>query len=150
MATPQLQADFKEFLKLLNSKQVEYLLIGGYAVGYHGYPRATADIDIWIAVNPVNANRVAGVIREFFGSEVEGATPDLFLQENKIARMGVPPFRIEILTSISGVNFDECYAERVAGKIDGVDVNVISLKHLKANKKASGRLKDLSDLEHLE
>ena len=150
MATPQLQADFKEFLKLLNSKQVEYLLIGGYAVGYYGYPRATADIDIWIAVNPANANRVAGVIREFFGSEVEGATPELFLQENQIARMGVPPFRIEILTTISGVGFDECYAERVAGKIDGVDVNVISLKHLKANKRASGRLKDLNDLEHLE
>ena len=149
MATPQLQADFKEFLKLLNSKRVEYLLIGGYAVGYYGYPRATADIDIWIAVNPTNANRVAGVVREFFGSEVEGATPELFLQENKIARMGVPPFRIEILTTISGVGFDECYAERVTGKIDGVDVNVISLKHLKANKKASGRLKDLNDLEHL-
>ena len=150
MATPQLQADFKEFLKLLNSKQVEYLLIGGYAVGYYGYPRATADIDIWIAVNAANANRVAGVIREFFGSEVEGATPELFLQENRIARMGVPPFRIEILTTISGVGFDECYAERVADKIDGVDVNVISLKHLKANKRASGRLKDLNDLEHLE
>ena len=150
MATPQLQADFKEFLKLLNSKQVEYLLIGGYAVGYYGYPRATADIDIWIAVNAANANRVAGVIREFFGSEVEGATPELFLQENRIARMGVPPFRIEILTTISGVGFDECYEERVAGKIDGVDVNVISLKHRKANKRASGRLKDLNDLEHLE
>lgn len=150
MATPQLQADFKEFLKLLNSKQVEYLLIGGYAVGYYGYPRATADIDIWIAINPANANRVAGVIREFFGSEVEGATPELFLQENKIARMGVPPFRIEILTTISGVGFNECYAERVTGKIDGVEVSLISLKHLKANKKASGRLKDLNDLEHLE
>jgi predicted nucleotidyltransferase len=149
MATSQLPADFKEFLKLLNSRQVEYLLIGGYAVGYYGYPRATADIDIWIAVNPTNAHKVAAVIREFFDSEVEGATPELFLQENKIARMGVPPFRIEILTTISGVIFGECYAERVVDKIDGVDVNVISLKHLKVNKKASGRLKDLSDLEHL-
>ncbi len=149
MATSLLPADFKEFLKLLNLQQVEYLLIGGYAVGYYGYPRATADIDIWIATNPSNAQKVAAVIREFFGSDVEGATTDLFLQENKIARMGVPPFRIEILTTISGVGFDECYAERVVDKIDGVEVNLISLKHLKVNKKASGRLKDLNDLEHL-
>lgn len=149
MATSLLPADFKEFLKLLNSRQVEYLLIGGYAVGYYGYPRATADIDIWIAIDPENARKVAGVIREFFGSDVEAATTELFLQEKKIARMGVPPFRIEILTTISGVDFSECYAERVVDQIDGIDVNLISLKHLKANKKASARLKDLSDLEHL-
>ncbi len=149
MATSLLPADFKEFLKLLNSRQVEYLLIGGYAVGYYGYPRATADIDIWIAVNPANALKVVNVIREFFGSDVEAATAELFLQENKIARMGAPPFRIEILTTISGVDFQECYAERVVDQIDGIEVNLISLKHLKANKKASGRLKDLSDLEHL-
>jgi len=149
MATSLLPADFKEFLKLLNYRQVDYLLIGGYAVGYYGYPRATADINIWIAVNHANALKVANVIREFFGSNVEAATTELFLQENKIARMGVPPFRIEILTTISGVDFQECYAERVVDQIDGVEVNLISLKHLKANKKASGRLKDLSDLEHL-
>jgi hypothetical protein len=135
---------------LLNSRQVEYLLIGGYAVGYYGYPRATADIDIWIAINPANANKVADVIRDFFGADIKGATPELFLQENKIARMGLPPFRIEILTTISGVDFGECFAERVIDNIDGIDVNLISLKHLKANKRASGRLKDLNDLEHLE
>jgi len=150
MATPLLPADFKDFLRLLNSRQVKYLLIGGYAVGYHGYPRATADIDIWVAINPANARKVSDVIRDFFGSDIEGATPELFLQENKIARMGVPPFRIEILTTISGVRFEECFAERVTDIIDGIDVNLISLKHLKLNKKASGRLKDLSDLEHLD
>jgi hypothetical protein len=149
MATSLLPADFKEFLKLLNSRRVEYLLIGGYAVGYHGYPRATADMDIWIAINPENAQKIAAVIQEFFASEVDGATPELFLQANKIARMGVPPFRIEILTSISGVSFEECYRERITDKIDDVNVHLISLKHLKINKKASGRLKDLSDLEHL-
>ena len=89
-------------------------------------------------------------MHEFFGAAVEGATPALFLQKNKIARMGVPPLRIEILTTISGVSFEECYAERVEDEIDGVAVNLISLKHLKHNKKASGRLKDLDDLEHLE
>ena len=149
MGTSLLPADFKDFLKLLNSKQVEYLLIGGYAVGYYGYSRATADIDIWIAINPTNAERVTQAIHEFFGFRVEGATPELFLQENKIARLGVPPFRIEVLTSISGVSFEECYADRTVDTLDEVQVNLISLKHLRLNKQASGRLKDLNDLEHL-
>ena len=149
MGTSLLPPDFKEFLKLLNSKQVEYLLIGGYAVGYYGYSRATADIDIWIAINPANAERVTQAIHEFFGFPVEDATPELFLQENKVARMGVPPFRIEVLTSISGVSFEECYADRTVDTLDEVQVNLISLKHLKLNKQASGRLKDLNDLEHL-
>ena len=84
-----------------------------------------------------------------FGYPVEGATSELFLQENKIARLGVPPFRIEVLTSISGVSFEECYADRTVDTLDDVQVNLISLKHLRLNKQASGRLKDLNDLEHL-
>ncbi|GAB4145145.1 MAG: hypothetical protein Fur0046_22700 [Cyanobacteria bacterium J069] len=107
MITSLLPSDFKDFLRLLNSKQVEYLLIGGYAVGYYGYARATADIDIWIAINPENAQKVVDAIREF-GFNVEGLTSELFLQPNKVARMGVPPFRIEVLTTISGVSFEEC------------------------------------------
>jgi hypothetical protein len=150
MGTSLLPPDFKDFLKLLNSKAVKYLLVGGYAVGYYGYPRATADIDIWIAISPENAHRVAEAIHEFFGFQVEGASPELFLQENKVARMGVPPFRIEILTSISGVAFDECYADRVTDVLDDVPVTIISLKHLKVNKRASGRPRDLDDLENLE
>lgn len=149
MGTSLLPSDFKDFLRLLNSKRVEYLLIGGYAVGYFGYSRATADIDIWIAINPDNARKVAEAIFEFFGFQMEGATSELFLQENKVARMGVPPFRIEVLTSISGVRFEECYAGRVVDILDGVEVNLISLADLKTNKQASGRLKDLNDLEHL-
>jgi hypothetical protein len=149
MGTSLLPPDFKDFLKLLNSKQIKYLLIGGYAVGYYGYPRATADIDIWIAINPDNAEKVVQAIQEF-GFGVEGLSPQLFLTENKVARMGVPPFRIEILTTISGVNFEECYAECVIDFLDDVEVNLISLKHLKVNKKASGRLQDLNDLKHLE
>jgi len=86
---------------------------------------------------------------EFFGCVVDGATPELFQQENKIARMGVPPFRIEIMTTISGVTFPQCYAARIVEDIDGTPVSIISLQHLKANKKASGRHQDLSDLEHL-
>ena len=150
MGTSLLPSDFKDFLRLLNSKQVEYLLIGGYAVGYYGYPRATADIDIWIAINQTNAGKVVDVIQEFFGSSVENVTPELFLQENKVLRMGVPPFRIEVLTTIDGVDFETCYAERVRDLLDDIKVNIISLKHLKLNKQASGRLKDLTDLSNLD
>lgn len=149
MGTPLLPPDFKDFLKLLNSKRAEYLLIGGYAVNYYGYSRATADMDIWIAIHPDNAGKIAEAVREF-GFDVEELAPELFLQEHKIIRMGVPPFRIEVLTTISGVSFDACYAERTVETLDGVEVNFISLEHLKANKKASGRFKDLTDLEHLQ
>jgi hypothetical protein len=150
MATTLLPPDFKEFLQLLNEKQVEYLLIGGYAVGYYGYVRATADIDIWVAINPTNAERITEAIHEFFGYPIADATPSLFLEENKIARMGVPPFRIEILTTISGVDFAQCYAERVVAILDEVEVKLISREHLRMNKQASGRLKDLNDLEYLQ
>jgi len=144
----QLPQDFKEFLKLLNLIEVKYLLVGGYAVSYHGYLRSTADIDLWIAIETQNAEKLVTVLREF-GFGVPELTPDLFLNKDKIIRMGLPPLRIEILTTISGVDFDECYSERIVGIMDGVEVNIISLKHLIINKKASGRHKDFDDLEHL-
>ena len=148
MATIHLPSDFKEFLKLLNAHQVEYLLIGGYAVAYHGYPRATVDMDIWIAINPSNSERIVTVLKEF-GFDLPELSPELFLKEWQIIRLGVPPVRIELATTLSGVNFNECYAERVVDILDGVKVNLISLKHLKINKKASGRHQDLADLENL-
>ncbi|HEX6384730.1 MAG TPA: DUF6036 family nucleotidyltransferase [Anaerolineae bacterium] len=144
----ELPLDFKEFLSLLNDKGVQYLLIGGYAVGYHGYPRATNDIDVWIAIKPKNAERVVMALREF-GFDTPELSPELFLKENKIIRMGIPPMRIEISTGISGVDFEECYRDRVIDILDGVPVNIISLRHLKINKRASGRYKDLNDLENL-
>jgi hypothetical protein len=134
---------------LLNSRRVKYLLIAGYAVAYHGYSRATADMDLWIAIDPENARNLVEVLSEF-GFAAETLKPGLFLQKGKIVRMGVPPLRIEILTTISGVTFTEGFHDRVLGEIDGVDVPFISLEHLKANKKASGPFNDLSDLEHLE
>jgi predicted nucleotidyltransferase len=148
MATPLLPPDFKEFLRSLNEKRVEYLLIGGYAVGYYGYVRATADMDVWVACTEENAARTLAALREF-GFDLPDSTRETFLKADNVARMGVPPFRIELLTSISGVSFDACYAERVIDTIDGVIVPIISLQHLKMNKKASARLKDLADLEHL-
>jgi hypothetical protein len=148
MATVNLPPDFREFLRSLNAHQVEYLLIGGYAVAYHGYPRATADLDVWIAVQPENAGKVVAAL-EAFGFAVPELSPELFLKEAQIIRMGIPPVRIEIATSISGVRFDECYAARVTDELDGVPVNLIALPHLKLNKRAAGRYKDLDDLEHL-
>jgi len=148
MATIHLPPDFKEFLRLLNVHKVEYLLIGGYAVNYHGYPRATADMDIWIAVHPANAGRIVAALKEF-GFDLPDLSPELFLREWQIIRLGVPPVRIEIATTISGVDFAECYAKRVDDILDGVPAKLISLDHLKRNKKASGRHQDLADLEHL-
>lgn len=144
----QLPPDFKEFLKLLREHDVRYLLIGGYAVGYHGYPRATEDLDIWVAIHPTNAQKLVTVLRAF-GLDDPALTPDLFLQQPKIIRMGFPPMRLEITTSISGVEFDECFQTRIVDNLDGVEVNLIDLEHLKKNKKASGRTKDIADLENL-
>ena len=143
-----LPLDFKDFLKLLNEKKVKYLLIGGYAVGYHGYPRATGDMDIWIAIHPENAQNMVAVLKDF-GIEHPELNPELFLQEKKIIRMGHPPMRLEISTGISGVEFEECYSTRIVDTLDGIEVNIINLPHLKTNKKAAGRLKDLADLENL-
>ena len=148
MATIQLPPDFKEFLRLLNIHRVEYLLVGGYAVGYHGYPRTTADMDLWVAVHQNNAEKLVVVLREF-GFNAPQLSADLFLKTDQVVRMGLPPLRIELLTTISGVRFEHCYAERIVDVIDEIEVHIINLKHLKQNKKASGRHRDLDDLEHL-
>ncbi len=148
MVNTQLPQDFKDFLSLLNENEVRYLLIGGYAVGYHGYPRATADMDIWIAVDPDTAERMVKVMTGF--GFAEGAVArDVFLNKKGLVRMGIPPLRLEVLMGIDGVDFDECYERHVNDTVDGVDVALISIMDLRQNKKASGRLKDLSDLEHL-
>jgi hypothetical protein len=144
----ELPKDFKEFLSLLRSHGVRYLLIGGYAVGYHGYPRATGDLDIWVALEPENAARIVDALREF-GFDTPQLSPGLFLQDQRMVRMGNVPLRIEITTSISGVSFEECYAARIDDVMNGVEVSLIDLAHLKENKRASGRHKDLMDLEQL-
>jgi hypothetical protein len=148
MATPTLARDFKEFLKLLDSNHVEYLLIGGYAVGIHGHIRATNDLDIWVNPTSENAAKVERSLREF-GYDVAELTADLFREPNNVIRMGVPPLRIEILTSISGVRFGLCYAEKQMVQLDGLVIPVISLPRLLENKAASGRAKDLADVESL-
>jgi len=144
----ELHQDFKDFLRLLNSNTVEYLLVGGYAVGYHGYPRATGDMDIWIAISETNARKTAKVLSDF-GMPKEAVSKGLFLERDKVIRLGVPPVRIGVITGASGVDFVECYSRREVIDIDGIPVSFISLKDLKANKRAVGRHKDLEDLEHL-
>jgi len=124
------------------------LLIGGYAVCYHGYYRNTVDIDFWIAVNPENAARIVNLIREF-GFNVPELSDKLFLEKGRIIRMGVEPIRIEILTQISGCEFSDCYERRVETTLDGVRAKIISLPDLIKNKLSSGRLKDLNDAQKL-
>lgn len=144
----ELPSDFKEFLRLLADSEVQYLVIGGYAVGYHGYPRATQDLDIWIARTPENAGRMVDVLRRF-GFDLPELNTELFLKADTIVRMGVPPIRIEVATTLSGVEFSECFANRVDDDLDGVQVSLMSLPDLKTNKRAAGRHKDLDDLDHL-
>jgi hypothetical protein len=144
----RLPPDFKEFLRLLRSNGVEYLLIGGYAVGYHGYPRATNDIDVWIAVSKQNAERTVAALREF-GFGTQGLSTAPFLNPKGLVRMGRPPLQIEIVTFVSGLEFDAAHRNRIEGQMDGVAISVLSLGDLKRNKEASGRLKDLADLEQL-
>ncbi len=148
MATIRLAPDFREFLQLLRSAKIRYLLVGGYAVGHYGYPRATGDLDIWVAVDRTNAEALVEVLRGF-GFDVPELNVGLLQQPRRIIRMGVPPVRIELLTGIDGVSFDECFERRTTVEIDGVAVDIISLEDLKTNKRASGRHQDLDDVARL-
>lgn len=123
-------------------------MVGGYAVVYHGFTRATADLDVWVGTDPRNAERLVAALRAF-GFGVPELSADLFVKERSVVRMGVPPLRIEILTTIAGVAFEECYRHRTRDVIDEVEIHLISLPHLKANKRAVGRLQDLNDLKNL-
>lgn len=140
-------SEFSEFLKLLNRGEVRYLLVGGYAVAYHGYPRATQDIDIWIDPDPENVERAANVVADF--GFAGPALEQWRANPVKMLRMGYPPNRIEVLVSISGVNFDEAYGRRVNITAGGVPATMIGIEDLRTNKLASGRHKDLDDLEQL-
>ena len=135
-------------LEMLSSRRVDYLVIGGYAVSWHGYPRATQDLDVWIAMEETNAAAVVEVIRQF-GFDTPNLTERLFLERGRIVRMGNPPIRIEVLTTISGLEFQQAYERRVQADLGGVIVPMISLEDLKKNKRAAARHKDLDDLEHL-
>jgi hypothetical protein len=150
MEARSLPPDFREFLQFLNEEQVEveYLLIGGWAVGIHGVIRYTQDLDVWVAISPRNAGRLLSALKRFGFTHGE-ATEALFLESGNIVRMGVPPMRIEICNEIDGVKFGECHQRRLMTDMDGVAVPVISLEDLLKNKRASNRLKDQADVEAL-
>ena len=145
---PSLDPNFKELLKLLNSAGVRFLVVGGYAVNFHGYHRNTADIDIWIAIDPQNALKVSKALEEF-GFPASSVAPDNFQLKGKILRFGRPPWQVDILTDPSGIDFEDCYPRKVIGDLEGIDISFISLQDLKENKKAAGRIKDRADVENL-
>jgi len=126
-----------------------YLVIGAYAVAFYGYPRYTKDIDIWIDMNATNASNIVKALVQF-GFESLGLVASDFLVPEQIIQLGVPPNRIDLITTPSGVDFNTCYASRVQVEINDVIVNFIDLENLKKNKQASGRLQDLADLQNLE
>ena len=143
-----LNQDFKEFIQSLNDHNVRYLIIGGYAVAFHGHPRYTKDLDIWIELGQENAANILKALAQFgFGSL--GLRQDDFLEPDQIIQLGSPPIRIDILTTLAGVDFDECFASKTVAAIDNIQMNFIDLENLKKNKKATGRLQDLADLENL-
>ena len=144
----KLPQDFSDFLKLLSANRVEYLVIGGYAVAHYGYPRPTADFDVWVAIGTDNIARTITAIAEF-GFADAALTPDVLMVPGRIIRMGVPPMRLEVMNAIDGVEFADCYARRNVVELDGTPVNMISLADLKKNKASTGRNKDKSDLEYL-
>jgi hypothetical protein len=132
----------------LNAHEVRYLVVGGYAVGLHGHPRYTKDIDIWIERTPLNAEHLMHALAEF-GFENVGLAEDDFLSPAQVVQLGRPPNRIDLLTSLSGVPFSDCYENRVAETIEGTEVHYIGLADLKKNKRALGRHQDLADIDHL-
>lgn len=141
--------DFKEFIESLNANQVRYLVVGGYAVALHGHPRYTKDLDIWVERSRENAQALLQALAQF-GMGSLGLTEEDFIEPDQVVQLGYPPNRIDILVMVSGIEFADCYPQRVKISLDGVDVNFIDLANLKKNKKASGRMQDLADLENLE
>ncbi|MGI8669315.1 MAG: hypothetical protein ACR2J3_05625 [Aridibacter sp.] len=143
-----LNKDFREFIELLNLNKAKYLLIGGYAIAFHGHPRYTKDLDIWLELSDENASNVLKALEDFGFGDLEVSKDD-FLQKGMVVQLGYPPNRIDLINSPDGVDFDECYESKIEIEIDDVKISVIDLENLKKNKKASGRLQDLADLEKL-
>lgn len=141
----ELPPAFNEFLRLLNAHAVEYLLVGGYAVGAHGFPRYTGDLDIFYRLGEENTARLAAALTEF-ALPVEASELN---RPNVMIRVGVKPMLLELMNEISGVTFEQAWRNRVTWRLEGLDVPLISLADLRANKRAAGRHKDLADLEEL-
>lgn len=144
----ELSNDFKEFIELLNVNKFKYLVVGGYAVGFHGHPRYTKDIDLWVLMKSNNASNIIKSVKEF-GFESLGLEEEDFLNSDNIIQLGFPPNRIVLLTEIAGVEFESCYSNKLTIEFEGVTIPFISLNDLIKNKQSSGRLQDLADAEKL-
>ena len=144
----ELEEDFKEFIQLLNANKVAYLVVGGYAVAAHGYPRYTGDIDFWVKPEKENAINIVKALTEFGFGSLDIDTND-FLKENYVVQLGYPPNRIDIMTGVSGLTFEDCWKAKEVIEVQGEKINFISLYHLKLNKENTGRDKDKLDLNNL-
>ncbi len=140
--------DFSEFIDLLNKFKVDYLVVGGYALGFHGRPRYTGDLDIWIAISERNAAKMIKVI-ESFGFASLGLEKEDFLQKGYVTQIGYPPLRIDILNDIDGVVFNEAYKNKQVIDVENIEVNYIGYNDLILNKEASGSNKDIADIKYL-
>jgi len=144
----EIQSDFKELLELFNAEGVEYLIVGAYALVFHGAPRSTGDMDLWVRPDPQNARRVLAALHRFgFGSL--NLKADDFTDVNGVIQLGFPPVRIDIIMSITEVSWEEAFADRQVGEYGGVPTFFIGREALIRNKQAIGRLKDLADVEAL-
>lgn len=144
----ELYQDFKELLELFNARGVEYLIVGGYALAAHGAPRATGDIDLWVNPTRENASRVLRALGEFGIGGIELSTGD-FTKPDHVVQLGVPPARVDIVTAIDGVQWEEAWRGKLTGEYGAVPTHYLGKPEFIANKRACGRRKDLADLEAL-
>ena len=147
MARRQLPVDFKEFIDFLNKNEVEYLLVGGWAVGFYGNPRATKDIDFLVAIDDENLAKLQKALYEFGAPSIDMSH---FKEMGNVFRMGSSPVQIDIINEATGIDIKECYARKKTITIEGIPISVISKEDLIKNKRASGRHRDLADAESLE
>ena len=140
--------DFREFIELLIKHKAEYLIVGGYAVGIHGHPRYTGDLDIWLNPSPENAQLILKSVNEF-GFSSYGLSQSDFTKPGNVIQLGYPPLRIDLLTEIDGVTFAECFLNRKEITVDGLQINFIGYRDLLKNKKETGRPRDIDDIENL-
>ena len=145
----KLSRDFHELLECFDRNDVRYLIVGGWALAAHGHPRMTKGLDVWIWPALSNANAVLDALEEFGFGDL-GLSPDDFTEPDVVIQLGYPPNRIDLLTTPTGVEFGDCWEERLDVEMDGLTVPFIGLEGLKANKRASGRAQDTVDVEILE
>ena len=144
-----LNEDYRDILHALSDEKVRFILVGAYALAAHGYPRATMDIDIWVMPSPENADALFRALSRF-GVPLHNLTREDLLKDGNIFQIGVAPRRIDIITSASGLQFEETYQRSLSVNIEGIEVHIPSIEDLIRNKRASGRTRDLADAEVLE